>query len=78
MIPVVMTLMMAGAAVPVRARMDFVWAVFVIAARIGSGTCDEIMISRVRAGSIAVIFVPRITITAINQLHRNEDNCSCE
>ncbi|WP_339254715.1 hypothetical protein [Paenibacillus sp. FSL P2-0136] len=73
-----MTLMMAGTAVPVRAWMDFMWAVFVVAARIGPGTCDEIMISRVRAGSISVIFVPRITITAINKHHRNEYDCNCE
>lgn len=78
MIPVVVAMMMAGTAVPVRARMNFVAAVFVEAARIGSRTCDEIMISRVRAGSIAVIFVPGIPIASINSHHRNEYNCYYE
>lgn len=78
MIPVVVTLMMAGAAVSVRVRMNFVPAAFVKAARIGSGTCDEIMIPRVRSGSIAVIFVPGITIASINSHHCNEYNCYYE
>lgn len=78
MIPVVVAMMMAGAAVSVRVRMNFVAAVFVEASRIGSRTCDEIMIPRVRTGSIAVIFVPGITIASINSHHRNEYNCYYE
>lgn len=78
MISVVMAMMMAGTAVPVHVPLLVTPVVTGEVARIGSGTCDEIMISRVRTGSISIIFVPGITITAINSNDHYEDNCSCE